>query len=89
VKKWTKNVLLLCDERLAIPPFLPICEDPCMPKLPRRAGPFGLALTAYDVWKKLPPERRKKIVAQVRKHGPKVVKEAATVARAAARRAKP
>ena len=59
-----------------------------MPKLPRRAGPLGLALSAYDVWKRLPPERRKKIVAQVRKHGPKVVKEAATAARAAAKRAK-
>ena len=59
-----------------------------MPKLPRRAGPLGLALSAYDVWKRLPPERRKKIVAQVRKHGPRVVKEAATVARAAAKRAK-
>jgi hypothetical protein len=58
-----------------------------MPKLSRRAGPFGLALSAYDVWKKLPPERRNKIVAQVRKHGPKVVKEAASVARAAAKRA--
>ena len=59
-----------------------------MPKLPRRAGPLGLAQSAYDVWKKLPPERRDKIVAQVRKHGPKVVKEAATAARAAAKRAK-
>jgi hypothetical protein len=59
-----------------------------MPKLTRRAGPLGLALTAYDVWKKLPPERRKKITAEVRKHGPKVLKEAAGVARAAARRAR-
>jgi hypothetical protein len=59
-----------------------------MPKLSRRAGPFGLALSAYDVWKKLPPERRNKIVAQVRKHGPKVAKEAASVARAAAKRAR-
>jgi hypothetical protein len=50
---------------------------------------LGLALSAYDVWKKLPPERRDKIVAQVRKHGPKVVKEAASVARAAAKRARP
>ena len=60
-----------------------------MPKVPRRAGPLGLALSAYDVWKRLPPERRNKIVAQVRKHGPKVMKEAATVARAAAKRARP
>ena len=57
-----------------------------MPKLPRRAGPFGLALTAYDVWKKLPPERRKKILAEAKKYGPKVAKEAVKVGRAAAKR---
>jgi hypothetical protein len=60
-----------------------------MPKLPRRAGPIGLAFTAYDVWKKLPPERKKKIVAEVKKHGPGVAKEAAKLARAAAKRARP
>jgi hypothetical protein len=81
-------MLLLCDDSLAIMPSQPICEDGEVPKLPRRAGPFGIALSAYDVWRKLPPERRKKIVAQVRKHGPKAVKEAAAVARAAARRVK-
>ena len=59
-----------------------------MPKLPRRAGPIGLVLTAYDVWKKLPEKRRKQIVEQVRKNGPRVAKEAATVARAAAKRAR-
>ena len=59
-----------------------------MPKLLRRAGAFGLVLSAYDVWKKLPPERRNKIVADIRKHGPKVAKDAASVARAAAKRAR-
>jgi hypothetical protein len=59
-----------------------------MPKLPRRAGALGLVLSAYDVWKKLPPERRRKIVKQVRQHGPRVAKEAATIARTAAARAK-
>jgi hypothetical protein len=53
-----------------------------MPKLPRRAGPLGLALTAYDVWKKLPPKQRRAIVEQVRRNGPKLVKQAARVARA-------
>ena len=59
-----------------------------MPKLPLRTGALGLALSAYDVWKKLPPERRTKIVEQVRKHGPRVAKEAATIARSAAARAR-
>ena len=58
-----------------------------MPKLRPRAGAFGLALSAYDVWRKLPPERRNMIVDQVRKHGPKVMREAATVARATAKQA--
>ena len=59
-----------------------------MPKLPRKAGPMGLALTAYDVWKKLPKERRQQLLEQVRKQGPRAAKTAATVARAAAKRAK-
>jgi hypothetical protein len=57
-----------------------------MPRLTRRAGALGLVLSAYDVWQKLPAERRKQIVAEVRKHGPKVAKEAATVVRSAAKR---
>ena len=52
-----------------------------MPKLTPRAGTLGLVLTAYDVWRKLPKDRRNQIVAQVRKHGP-------TVARTAAQRLK-
>jgi len=58
-----------------------------MPKL-RKPGPVGLALTAYDVWKKLPKERKKQIVEQVRKNGPTVARGAAKVARAAAKRAR-
>lgn len=59
-----------------------------MPKLPFRAGPVGLVLSAYDVWKKLPKDRRRAIVEQVRKNGPQVAKSAAAVARAAAKRTK-
>jgi hypothetical protein len=59
-----------------------------MPKLRRRAGAMGLVLTAYDAWKKLPPERRQKIVSEAKKYGPKVAKEAVSVARGAAKRAR-
>ena len=38
----------------------------------RRAGPIGLALTAWDIWRRIPPRHRKTIVKQARKHGPKV-----------------
>jgi hypothetical protein len=38
----------------------------------RRAGPIGLALTVWDIWRRIPPRHRKTIVKQARKHGPKV-----------------
>jgi len=55
-----------------------------MPKLMRRAGPLGVALTAYDLWKRLPQNQRKAIVGQVRRHGPQLLRAAAK-----ARRGKP
>jgi hypothetical protein len=52
--------------------------------LARRAGPLGLALTAWDLWRRLPPRQRKQIVNIARKHGPKV---ATRVVQARSRRA--
>jgi len=49
----------------------------------RRFGPIGLALTAWDIWRRLPPRQRKQVVNLARKHGPKV---AARVMQARARR---
>lgn len=43
-----------------------------MPRLTRRFGPVGLALTAWDVWRRLPPKQRKQVLNLARKHGPKV-----------------
>ena len=40
--------------------------------LTRRAGPLGLALTAWDIWRRLTPRQRKQIINIARKHGPKV-----------------
>ena len=40
--------------------------------LTRRAGPVGLALTAWDLWRRLPPKQRKQVADLARKHGPKV-----------------
>jgi hypothetical protein len=53
-----------------------------MPRLTRRLGPLGLALTAWDIWRRLPARQRKQILNVARKHGPKV---AASVLRATAR----
>jgi hypothetical protein len=40
--------------------------------LTRRAGPLGIALTAWDIWRRLPPRQRKQIMNIARTHGPKV-----------------
>jgi hypothetical protein len=36
-----------------------------------RPGPVGLAITLYDVWRRLPPKQRKQVVVLARKQGPK------------------
>jgi hypothetical protein len=52
-----------------------------MPRLTRvftrKLGPVGIALTAWDIWRRLPPEYRKQIMSATRKHGPKVAAAAA------------
>jgi hypothetical protein len=40
----------------------------------RRTGTIGLALTAWDIWRRIPPEHRKTILRQARKQAPKVAK---------------
>jgi len=40
--------------------------------LSRRAGPVGLVLTAYDIWRRLPKKQRRQILEATRKHGPRV-----------------
>jgi hypothetical protein len=48
-----------------------------VPRLPlsRRFGPVGLALTVWDIWRRLPPKQRKQVLHAARKHGPKVAKK--------------
>jgi hypothetical protein len=55
--------------------------------LTRRAGPLGLALTAYDIWRRLPPSQRRRIMNATRQHGPRLARAAAE--RRKARRFKP
>jgi hypothetical protein len=52
------------------------------PRLKGRVGPIGLALTAWDIWRRLPPRQRKQMLDIARTHGPKV---ASKVLRASAR----
>ena len=44
--------------------------------LTRRAGPLGLALTAYDIWRRIPPAQRRQLLAASRKHGPRLAANA-------------
>jgi hypothetical protein len=45
-------------------------------RLTRRTGAVGLALTAWDIWRRIPPRHRKTILKQARKHGPTIAKRA-------------
>jgi hypothetical protein len=57
------------------------------PRLTRRLGPVGIALTAWDIWRRLPPRQRKQILNIARKHGPEVASRVLKAsARARARR---
>jgi hypothetical protein len=46
---------------------------PGVSRLGRRAGPLGLALTAWDLWRRLPPKQRKQLLQAARRHGPKIL----------------
>jgi phosphoglycerate dehydrogenase-like enzyme len=47
----------------------------------RRAGPMGMALTAWDLWRRIPPKHRRRIMQQARKHGPTVARRVAEARR--------
>ena len=47
-----------------------------MPRLVPKIGPVGLALAAWDVWRRLPPAQRKQVVELARRHGPTVASKA-------------
>ncbi|MDX6397427.1 MAG: hypothetical protein QOJ43_835 [Gaiellaceae bacterium] len=54
-----------------------------MPRL-RPTNPIGIAFTAYQLWRRLPPSQRKRVLSAARTHGPKVA--AAILAKRKARR---
>lgn len=49
----------------------------------RRMGAFGVVLTAWDIWRRIPKQHRRRIVRQVRKHAPTVARTVAREARRA------
>jgi hypothetical protein len=44
-----------------------------MPRITPKVGPVGIAITAWDVWRRLPPAQRKLLIRAARANGPKVV----------------
>jgi hypothetical protein len=42
----------------------------------RRPGAIGLALTAWDIWRRLPPKQRRQMLDIARTHGPRVAAKA-------------
>ena len=53
-----------------------------MPRFLRAPGPLGVALAAWDAWRRIPPAQRRAIVGQMRKHGPRVAEQAVGTLRA-------
>jgi hypothetical protein len=69
-----------------------VCDHVRMPSLfrPRGASPLGLALTAFEIWRRLPPRQRRLMLESARKHGPRIATAAAKrAARARPRREPP
>jgi len=52
----------------------------------RRLGPVGIALTVWDVWRRLPPKQRRWVLKQARTHGPRVARQVVEAQRARRKR---
>ena len=65
------------------------CDTAGVPKLPKAPGAIGLALTAFDLYRRLPPRHRRMILQGARRYGPLIATQAARSARAAAARRQP
>lgn len=42
-----------------------------MPRI-RPTNPLGVALTAFELWRRLPPKQRQRVLKATRTHGPKL-----------------
>jgi len=60
-----------------------LCEHGSMPRF-RPTSPLGIAFGAFQLWRRLPPAQRKRVMQTARTHGPKVA--AAILARRKPRR---
>lgn len=46
-----------------------------------RPGPIAIATAAIDVWRRLTPAQRRRVMAMVRRHGPTVVAKTVELSR--------
>jgi hypothetical protein len=42
--------------------------------LTRRVGWWGIVLTAWDLWRRIPKKERKRMMAELRRHAPTVAR---------------
>ncbi|MCP9487122.1 MAG: aldehyde dehydrogenase family protein [Gaiellaceae bacterium MAG52_C11] len=42
-----------------------------MPRV-RPTNPIGVAITAFELWRRLPPKQRRRVLEATRTHGPKI-----------------
>jgi hypothetical protein len=57
-----------------------------VPRLRPRIGPLGIALTLWDVYRRLPPKQRKQLIALARRHGPTAAAKLMQLKRASSKR---
>jgi hypothetical protein len=60
-----------------------------MSRLKPKIGPIGVALTVWDVYRRLPPRQRKMVLDLARTHGPKLASRAMQAQRNVRRNRKP
>ena len=58
-----------------------------MPRV--RPSPLGVALTAFEIWRRLPPSQRRMVLNATRTHGPRFVAAFLAATREHARRRRP
>jgi hypothetical protein len=42
---------------------------------------MGTALLLFDLWRRIPPTQRRKLIAQARKHGPRIAMQVYSASR--------
>jgi hypothetical protein len=47
------------------------------PLFGKKLGPIGVALTAWDIWRRIPPQHRRRILKAAQEHGPRVARHVA------------